>query len=305
MKESNCTLIEIEQEIPGFNHFIGSWVFMGDVNLVVDVGPANSVGKLIETLGRMDMEGVDYVLLTHVHIDHVGGLSEILGQFPTAKVICHDKGIRHLVDPSQLWSGSLRALGGIAEAYGPPKAVKEDRFIPHTQAEIEDLGIIETPGHAAHHLSFSYGGNLFAGEAGGNYCSVQDMDYLRPATPPRFFLGIFLQSVDRLAALENQHICYAHFGDAANSRQMLKRFRAQVLRWEEIVWEEMCAGSNNLVTRCVDGLMGKDPDLKAFELLDSDTQKRERYFMTNSVKGYIGFLRERGRSVRQHEESSK
>ncbi len=51
--------------------------------------------------------------------------------------------------------------------------------------------------------------------------------------------------------------------------------------------------------------MGKDPDLKAFELLDSDTQKRERYFMTNSVKGYIGFLRERGRSVRQHEESSK
>jgi hypothetical protein len=137
-------------------------------------------------------------------------------------------------------------------------------------------------------------GHLFAGEAGGNYLCVADTDYLRPATPPRFFLKVFLETVDRLMALEDQHICYAHFGDAPSSRQMLKRFRAQVLRWKEVVEKERSAGPKDLIMRCVDRLLAKDPDLKAFALMDPDTQDRERFFMGNSVRGYIGFLEAQG-----------
>ncbi len=294
MKEHDCTLIEIKQEIPGFDHFIGSWAYRGDIDLVVDVGPANSVGKLIEALMKMNMERVDYILLTHIHIDHAGGLAEFLEHFPMARVVCHDKGIRHLVDPSKLWEGSQKVLGEIAEAFGPPEGVKEKMCIPHTQAQahMKNLVVIETPGHAPHHLSFSYGKNLFAGEAGGNYFPVRDMDYLRPATPPRFFLKDFLESVDKLMALGDQRICYAHFGDAPNSRQMLKRFRAQILRWKEVIQKEMSPGSNDLVMRCVDSLLEKDHDLKAFRYMDPDTQKRERFFMANSVRGYIGFLQD-------------
>ncbi|MBW1741342.1 MAG: MBL fold metallo-hydrolase [Deltaproteobacteria bacterium] len=291
LKEHNCTLIEIKQKIPGFNHFIGSWVYRGDINFVVDVGPANSVSRLIEALMMMNVERVDYILLTHIHIDHAGGLAEILAHFPMARVVCHDKGIKHLVDPSKLWEGSQKVLVEIAEAYGPPKAVKEEVCIPHTQARIQGLVIIETPGHAPHHLSFSYKGNLFAGEAGGNYFFVRDMDYLRPATPPRFFLEDFLGSVDRLMALKDQHICYAHFGDAPHSCQMLKRFRAQILRWKEVIQKEMSVGSDELVVRCVDTLLEKDPDLKAFKFMDPDIQKRERFFMANSVRGYIEFFK--------------
>jgi len=290
LKEHDCTLIEIKQKIPGFDRFIGSWVYRGDINLVVDVGPANSVGKLIEALMKMNMERVDYILLTHIHIDHAGGLAEFLEHFPMARAVCHDKGVRHLVDPSKLWEGSRKVLGEVAEAFGPLQPVKEEKCIPHTQAHIKNLVVIETPGHAPHHLSFSYRGNLFAGEAGGNYFSVQDTDYLRPATPHRFFLKDFLESLDRLIALDDQHICYAHFGDAPNSRQMLKRFRAQVLRWKEIIQKEMSAGSSDLTMRCMDSLLEKDPDLEAFKLMDPDTQKRERFFMANSVRGYMGFL---------------
>jgi len=294
LKEDDCTLIEIKQKIPGFDHFIGSWVYRGAINLVVDVGPANSVGKLIEALMKMNMEMVDYVLLTHIHIDHAGGVAEFLEHFPMARVVCHEKGIRHLVDPSKLWEGSRKVLGEIAGAFGCPKAVKEEMCIPHTQAHIEDLVVLETPGHAPHHLSFSYSRNLFAGEAGGNYYSLRGIDYLRPATPPRFFLKDFLGSVDRLEALEDQHICYAHFGEATNSRQMLRRFRAQILRWKEVVQKEMSGGSDDLMMRCVDSLLEKDPDLKAFMLMDPDTQKRERFFMSNSVRGYIEFLQNAG-----------
>ena len=294
MKEDDCTLIEIKQPIEGFDRFIGAWVYRGDINLVVDVGPANSVHRLVEALAKMNMERVDYVLLTHIHIDHVGGLAKFLEHFPMAQVVCHDKAVRHLVDPARLWDVSRQVLGEIADAYGPLTGVREEILIPHTQANIENLTIIETPGHAPHHLSFSCMGHLFAGEAGGNYLCVADTDYLRPATPPKFFLKVFLETVDRLMALEDQHICYAHFGDAPSSRQMLKRFRAQVLRWKEVVEKEVAAGPKDLIMRCVDRLLAKDPDLKAFALMDPDTQDRERFFMGNSVRGYIGFLEAQG-----------
>lgn len=290
MKQNNCILIEIKQPIEGFDRFIGTWVHRGDIHLVVDVGPANSVHKLVEALAKMNVDRVDYVLLTHIHIDHVGGLAKFLEHFPMARVVCHDKAIRHLVDPSKLWEVSRKVLGEIADAYGPLKAVRQDILIPHTQAHIKHLTVIETPGHAPHHLSFSYMGHLFAGEAGGNYLSVADTDYLRPATPPRFFLKVFLETVDKLMALEDQHICYAHFGHASSSRQMLRRFRAQVLRWKGVVEQEASAGPKDLIMRCVDRLLEKDPDLKAFALMDPDTQARERFFMSNSVRGYVEFL---------------
>jgi glyoxylase-like metal-dependent hydrolase (beta-lactamase superfamily II) len=290
LKGNGCKLIEIKQEIPGFNHFIGSWVYQGHTNFVVDVGPASSVDKLLEALTDMGMDRVDYVLLTHIHMDHAGGIAQFLDHFPMALAVCHEKGKKHVVDPSKLWEGSRKMLGEIAEAYGPPGPVKEERCLAHTEADIKDLTIIETPGHAIHHLAFSYEGNLFSGEAAGNYYVIKDTDYLRPATPPRFFLEVFLGSLDQLMALEDQHICYAHFGDAPGSHHMVERFRAQIFRWKEIVEEEMSVGPHDLPKRCLDRLLEKDPELRAFGLMDPDTQERERYFMTNSVRGYIGFL---------------
>ena len=299
LKADHCTLVEIKQKIPGFNHFIGSWVYKGDINFVVDVGPANSVGQLVQALSKMNMERVDYILLTHIHIDHAGGLKEFLEQFPMAQVVCHDKGIKHLMEPSQLWEGSRMLLGDIAEAFGSPKALGGERCISHLHTDIKDLVVIETPGHAPHHLSFSYRGNLFVGEAGGNYYAVQDRDYLRPATPPRFFLDVFWRSLDKLIALEDQRICYSHFGDAPSSHQMLKRFQSQILRWKRIVEQNISAGSNDLIVRCIDSLLDKDPDLKAFEFMDSDMQSRERFFMANSVRGYVEFLQNDGSRLRK------
>jgi glyoxylase-like metal-dependent hydrolase (beta-lactamase superfamily II) len=280
--------------MPGFDRFIGSWVYQGDISFVVDVGPSNSVDRLTRALSDMGITRLDYVLLTHIHVDHAGGLGRILEHFPMARVVCHEKGIKHLVNPSRLWEGTQMALREIAESYGPYTPVEEKTFIPHTQAEIENLTIIETPGHAPHHLSFSYQGNLFAGEAAGNYYAVGDTDYLRPATPPKFFFDIFLGSIDRLMDLGEQHICYAHFGEYPDSRQMLERFRGQVFRWKEIIEKEMSGSPEDLVERCMDRLLREDPDLGAFALMDSDTQNRERFFMTNSVGGYTEFLKNAG-----------
>jgi len=293
MAQDRCGLVEIEQEFAGFEHFIGSWVYRGDITFLVDVGPARSGGRFIRVLDGMGIDRLDYVLLTHIHLDHGGALAAVLERFPEARAVCHNRATEHLVDPTKLWQGSVEVLKDRAEAFGRPDGVRPDRLIPHTDARIEGLQIVETPGHAAHHISFGYHGCLFAGEAAGNYYAVDGAEYLRPATPPRFFFDTFLDSVDRLSALEDQRICYAHFGDASSSHEMLGRFRLQIHRWKRIVEKEMATGAEDLLGRCVHTLLQKDPELKMFNRLSPHAQNRERYFMANSVKGFLGYLRDK------------
>ena len=287
-------LIEIKQDNPGFNGFFASWLCQDDLKILIDAGPASTAGRLIDSLDSMGLARVDYILLTHIHIDHAGGLADLLGKFPMARVICHEKALKYLGDPSRLWAGSLKVLGKIAEMYGPPKPVPMERLIPHTECEVKDLLIIETPGHAPHHLSFCYRNRLFAGEAGGNYFVVNQREYLRPATPPRFFLDACLKRIDRLLALENQPICYAHFGRAGSSHRLLQVFRDQLMRWKEMIYEEILKGNEDLIKRCMDTLFEKDPNLAAFNQMAVDTRERERIFMANAIKGFVGFFQEKG-----------
>ncbi len=288
-------LIEIKQDMPGFNHFFGSWVCQDNFNFLVDVGPANTANRLIDSLVSIGLDKVDYVFLTHIHIDHGGALADLLEYYPMAKAICHEKGIKHLVEPSNLWAGSLSVLGDLAKSYGVPKPVPKERLIPHTECNLKDLMVIETPGHAIHHLSYTYKDRLFAGEAAGNYLNVNGLDYLRPATPPRFFPDIFLRSIDRLLALEDQPIRYAHFGEAENSHRMLNLSRDQLIRWEAIIGELVCQGGNieDIIRSCIALLLEKDPNLAAFNIMDPDVQAREKIFMTNGVRGFVEFLKEK------------
>jgi glyoxylase-like metal-dependent hydrolase (beta-lactamase superfamily II) len=292
MTEKRCTLVEITQPMAGFDHFIGSWVFRGDPTFLVDVGPANTASRLIKTLDDMGIDRVDYILLTHIHIDHGGATHALLDRFPMSRVVCHAKGVEHLVDPTRLWEGSLSVLKTKAEEFGRPEGVDRTRVIAHNELRVKDLKVIETPGHAIHHVSYSYDGYLFSGEAAGNYYIVDNGDFLRPATPPRFSLETFLESLDKLYALEDQRICYSHFGEAPSSRHMLQRFRSQILRWERTIKQEMKKDAEDLVSHCIEVLLNTEPDLKAFHRMPAVVRERERYFMANSVKGFLGYLKE-------------
>ena len=284
--------VEILQDRPGFNRFINSWVCAGDVNVVIDVGTAATVDRLISALRSMDLEWVDWVLLTHIHLDHAGGLAGFLEAFPMARAVCHAKAVKLMIDPSRLWAGSLKVLGELAEMYGQPRPVPPERLIPHTEVNLDGLGVFETPGHAFHHLSYTWRGSLFAGEVGGVFYQVGDRKYVRPATPPKFFLEEALGSVDRLLALDDGPIFYGHFGWSPSSREMLGRARRQLLLWKEIIGAELEAGDgDDLEDRCLAAVLARDPEIEALDLMDEATQARERYFIANSVKGYLGYLK--------------
>lgn len=289
-KETATQLIELAPPSAGFRHFIGAWLYQGQKNVIIDVGPANTSGSLLRQLAAAGVNRIDYVLLTHIHIDHAGGLAFLLERYPMAQAICHERAVKHLTAPSKLWSASRQTLGEIAEIYGPPEPVSIDRLIPHTQARVPGLHIIDTPGHASHHLAYCWEGGLFAGEAAGNFYALKDTEYLRPATPPRFYRDVLLASLDQLATLDDQPIYYAHLGRTSGSREMLKRFRAQIMRWDGLIRKEMDRYGKDIADRCVETLLQKDPELKAFADMDRETQQRESYFIRNSVKGFLGFL---------------
>lgn len=284
-------LIEIKQDDPGFNQFFGSWVCKDDLTFIVDAGPASSAQRLIDGLHSAGINRIDYILITHIHIDHCGALADVLEEFPMAKAVCHAKGLKHIIEPENLWKGSLNVLGETAIMFGRPGPVPKERLIAHTEAAINDLMVIETPGHASHHLSFSYKNMLFAGEAGGNYFLLNNKEYLRPATPPRFFFDIFINSVDKLLDLNDQPIYYAHFGKAESSHRLLNRFRKQLFFWKKILGEEFQKGGDDILNRCIDLLLAKDSNLDVFNQMNSNAQRRERVFIGNAVKGFLGYFK--------------
>lgn len=291
------TLITLDPPLAGFDHFIGVWLYHGDTTFIVDVGPAVTVPALVKALGELQVTHLDYILLTHIHIDHAGGAGDFSPSFPDAPIICHPKGLPHLADPTHLWEGSLKTLGDTARAYGPIAPVPAQRLVNADTFHSDALTPLATPGHAPHHVSYLTPDYLFAGETGGVCLSLPDgRTWLRPATPPRFFLATALSSIDVLMDHVPGTICYGHLGVQNDAVHCLARHREQLLFWEKVIGREMTGSRHenhheNLIRRCLDSLLGQDPELAGYSGLTPAQRARETYFLTNSINGFIGYLK--------------
>ncbi|MDL2268500.1 MBL fold metallo-hydrolase [Desulfosarcina sp. OttesenSCG-928-A07] len=299
--EPDLYLMGLNPPIPGFSNFIGSWLWKGaHGNCLVDVGPAVTADQLVDALSTLGADHLDYICLTHIHLDHAGAIGHLVHRFPGVPVVCHPKGIPHLMDPAQLWHGTVKTLGDVGKAYTAPLPVPPSAFATPDQLENAPFRVVDTPGHAPHHFSIQTDKYLFCGEAGGVCLSIDaDTFYLRPATPPRFFLDATLASVDRLLALKPEILCYGHFGMRPNGVAMLTRHREQLIFWEETLMAE--AGGKPMADvhdwkTWADLMLKRDPLLGAFEKLNADAQKRERGFLINSLKGFSGYLNEKAAS---------
>jgi glyoxylase-like metal-dependent hydrolase (beta-lactamase superfamily II) len=287
-------LIPLTPPITGFRDFISAWLYRGKITCLIDVGPSSTAPDLLRALQELNIDQLDYILLSHIHLDHAGAIGEIAEAFSQTPIVCHPAGLSHLIEPSRLWEGTKKVLGSMALAYGPIKPVAENRLLEANRFHTEFIIPIFTPGHAAHHLSFQTEKYLFAGETGGVHVSLpKNRFYLRPATPPKFFLDIALQSVDALIACRPNAICYAHFGIQKDAVKMLKIHRKQLRFWAGLIKDEMNhhgTEAKDLTAACLKRLLKEDPLMATFDQLPSDIQERERYFFQNSISGYLGWL---------------
>jgi len=285
-------LITLPPPMPGFDDFIGCWLYKGNISFIIDPGPSVTTDALVRALAELNINHLDYIFLTHIHIDHAGGAGNIATHFPESPIICHKAGITHLVDPSRLWEGSVKTLGETAKAYGPIKPVSSARFIQADQFTSDLITPIFTPGHSPHHVSYLTKEHLFVGEAGGVFLSINSShEYLRPATPPRFFLEISTGSIDALIERNPLNICYSHHGIKGNAVKMLNTHRNQLLRWKKIITKEMEEDNGDFLASCFNRLLKEDPLLAGFSHINPSAQNREQRFIINSIKGFEGYLR--------------
>lgn len=285
-------LIHLTPPLEGFEEFIGAWFVPGPPAFLVDVGPASTAGQLLQALDALGATRLDYILLSHLHLDHAGAIGRISGRFPGARVVCHETGIPHLVDPARLWAGARAVLGPVADGYGRIDPVPPERLIAARGFEAEGIHALITPGHAPHHVSFLTPAGLFAGEACGVwYRFPGGVEYMRPATPPRFFLDIALQSIDTLIACGPVRMAMGHLGLIADGLGLLQRHRDQLLFWEK--WLARCVQESagpEILERARAGLLREDPRMAAFGRFPPPAQARETYFLGNSINGFLGWV---------------
>lgn len=232
-----------ERGIPGWT---AAYFLKGESSsdwMLIETGPASSSGKLVEaaaTIGISPGE-VKHIGVTHVHVDHAGGLGLISRHFNEAEIWVHPRGERHLADPTRLIEGS-RAVYGTQkmQEYGEVLPVAAARLRRAAEGTIINLGgrliaVWETPGHARHHICFydRKTKGLFSGDTAGVYTprlsKLLNQPVTRPATPgPDFDGALMLQDLYRLACSEVQNLYFTHFGAAAPAQLLLERVIGQL-----------------------------------------------------------------------------
>jgi len=289
-------LYQIDVETAGIKNFIASYILKGKQVAMVETGPNSSVPNLLFCLKELNVkpEDVVYVAVSHIHLDHGGSAGRLLKYLPKAKVIVHPRGVPHLANPEKLWQQSREVLGNIAEMYGKPEPVPEERIIAATDGMTFDIGnniglkVVETLGHASHHLSYyePLSEGIFPGDAAGIY--LNEIDVIVPTTPSPFRLDVALASLDKLISLKPKVLYYSHFGKAYNAVEKLQTYAQQLKLWAKITRQ---------------GIENKD-SLEAISkrIIESDVavQKAKEYIkahpvlsetvLNESVRGFIDFV---------------
>ncbi len=292
MDMTRLTCIDLDlPELEGFRKFISSWLYQGEeFTILVDPGPLSTIPHLLAELRRLGVARLDYILLTHIHIDHAGGAGMLLQAYPAATVICHPDGIRHLVAPEKLWQGSRQVLGKLAEVYGeivpiPAERIRFEELIGHT-----GIRSFLTPGHAQHHCSYLLDELLFGGEVAGVRSEVAGGIFMRPATPPRFILEVALDSIDRMLALAPQRLVFAHYGLVEDAIAHLQIARGQLLLWLKGIATVASVEGADQEEQLIAWLTEHDEVYCNVSRLPTDIQARERYFFGNTLRGMLEYL---------------
>jgi glyoxylase-like metal-dependent hydrolase (beta-lactamase superfamily II) len=243
---------QIDTAMAGYHGITAGYLIRADRPCLVETGTAPSAPVVRDALAHLGVGPPDLatVVVTHIHLDHAGGVGDIAAMFPAADIVVHELGARHLADPSRLMDSARRVYGSeLGVLFGELAPTPADRI-----QTVERRGSIElgagrrldshySPGHAKHHVGLidSASGDLYVGDAAGVF--IQETGDLRPATPPPDFdLELALESLRLFGALAPARLLFSHFGPVEDVDHTLARSATELNTWVEETRQARGAG---------------------------------------------------------------
>ena len=238
---------EIDTLMGGHRGITAGYLIRSDRPCLVETGTALSAPTVVASLAELGLGPTDLatIVVTHIHLDHAGGVGDLAAAFPQAEVVVHERGARHLVDPEKLVRSAHRVFGPVMEElFGDLRPTEADRVVALGDVGTVDLGggrrldAFHAPGHASHHVGLvdSQTGDLYCGDAAGVY--IPETADVRPATPPPDFdLDLALASMRRMREIGPSRLLFSHYGPVTDVDEVLERSEGVLVRWVELVRE--------------------------------------------------------------------
>jgi glyoxylase-like metal-dependent hydrolase (beta-lactamase superfamily II) len=244
-------VLQIDTLLGGWERVTAGYLIEGPRPVLVETGSQTSVPALLDALDKLGVSASDLagVAVTHIHLDHAGGVGDVASAFPDATVYVHEKGARHLADPTRLVDSAAQVYGPLLDSlYGRLSPTPGDRLHVLADGEEVDIGdgrtltTVDSPGHAKHHLALhdSSTGILFVGDAVG--VRLPDAGVLRPSTPPPDFdLDQAITSLRKFKARRPTGIALAHYGLVPDPATICDEAEEILRQWAEVAeaaWRE-------------------------------------------------------------------
>jgi len=244
-------IMQLDTLLGGMDQMTAGFLVSGELPALVETGSQSSVPvvqRALESAG-LGPRDLRWIIVTHIHLDHAGGVGDLAAAFPEATVVVHEQGARHLVDPTRLVDSAARVYGPLLDdLYGRMAPVDAGRVHAAEDGERIDMGggralvMVDSPGHAKHHLGVldERTGTLLVGDAVG--VQLPDVGVLRPATPPPDFdLEQATASLRKFAALRPQRVVLTHYGPVADGMATLAAAEDVLHRWVEVAEQTLAA----------------------------------------------------------------
>lgn len=235
----------------------------------VDTGTNASLPTVLEALARVGLgpEAVDYVILTHIHLDHAGGAGAMMQAFPRAKLVVHPRGARHMAAPAKLIAGVTEVYGAeyVAKMYGEILPVPAARIIEAGHGDSvslagRELVFLDTPGHARHHICIvdRRAKAIFTGDMFGlayPQAKIGGEQFVFPTTTPtQFEPEAMRQSMALLLAERPRAMYLTHYGELREVELQGAALLRHLDAFEAIARREQAAGKDGRKARIRAGL---------------------------------------------------
>lgn len=218
------------------------YILDAEQTALIDTGTGVNYEWILDGLDALgiDRGELDYIIPTHVHLDHAGGTSFLAEACPNATVCCYESGTQFLVDPTKIWEGTKEIMGERIQHYAEPEPIPEERIRDLADGDTIDLGdhsldVYHAPGHAFHQAVFYDPANdgVFVADAAG--INSPKLDGVRQTSPPPGFdLEGCLQDVELLKELDPSALYYGHYGDRETDG-LLDEYATVIESWVEEV----------------------------------------------------------------------